>query len=140
MSETVGTDVIRAVEAILRQFLQVEMERVGDRLVIKGSTGGFDIEVRDEGHEATIDTGVWHEHSSDPEDAAMLVAWLLSPRARIVARYRRSSLVGSDLELLHNNNLWRRHGGFGILVPVFGKRSVQVFSNNVLSPNELPAR
>lgn len=95
--ESAGGQVVEAVAEMLGRYPGVQVVRGEGRLEVKGSPGGFDIEVVDDGHEAMIDTGVWHAHYDHPHDTALLVAWMLSPRARIVAHMRRGIPVRRKL-------------------------------------------
>ena len=140
MDETVGKEVIVAVLSLLAKFPQVEHEVDGGVLKIKGSADGFDIEIEDDTVEATIWAGPWHGHASDPEDAALFIAWLLSPKARITTNYRGKHQVRSMVELHHLDGQWREHEVVCTVAPPFGKRSVRQIANSVIAADEVPMK
>ncbi len=136
--EQVGKEVIAAVMELLRNYSQVNMTLDGDELTIKGSSDGFDVIVIDDEVEATIFAGNWHGHFSVPTDAAYFVAWLLSPRSRVVRYFRRDKLSKSIVELQHPDGRWQVHGHVGFATLPFGQLRTETLSNHVLSGEEVP--
>lgn len=140
MHEQTGKQVIEATLRQLAKFPQVEHVVDGDVLRIKGAPDGFDIEVHDDHVEATIYAGPWHGHASDPEEAALFIVWMLSPRAKVVTHFRGKHQVRSAVELKHLDGRWLEHEVAGFLAPPFGKKTIETLSNNVISAEQVPMK
>ncbi|MCC6403379.1 MAG: hypothetical protein IT207_05160 [Fimbriimonadaceae bacterium] len=138
MEGLAGKRVLEAVEAMVAKYPQVVVSRNERGLTLTGSPGGFDIKVTDDGHEGTVWTGIWHDHLDDPEQAAHLVAWLLSPRARVTEKCRAGKVTFTSLHLMGNDGTWNLYSHVGRLTLAFGQKTTRVTSNSVIAPEDVP--
>jgi len=138
VSEAVGQQAIEIALELLQSIPGVEYTTQPGELEIKGSPGGFDVTLIDDGREATISTDVWHDQFDDPQDAAWYAIWLMSERMRIKVSYRGRHVVRSTPESLTPEGDWIPGTTFGLLFPFFGKQRIEYLSNSVIAPEHLP--
>lgn len=138
MDDQAGKRVVEAVEAMLAKYPEVVVSREERGLTLKGSPGGFDIKVTDDGHEGTVWTEMWHDHLDDPEQAAHLVVWLLSPRAQVTEKCRGGKVMLTSLHLKGSDGAWNLYSHVGRLTLAFGQKTTRVISNSVIAPEDVP--
>lgn len=137
-SDTVGSEASALVETHLEKHPSLTVSRSAGRVKVQAPPGdGFDVELVDDGAEATIYAGGWHDHFNDPDEAAATFMWLLTATTRIVLRFRGKHQIGWRLEWFSEGK-WVSHGFGRILVPVGLWLPVTevIQQNNLVSPPE----
>lgn len=134
MSDTVGQEALARLEELLAPHEHLKVVREPKRVVVEGSAdGGFDVEIVDDGDEATIFASGWHNHYYEPETAAATFMWLLTSWTRIVLHYRGKNQVGWELQRCEPTG-WTscNRGATLVSALMWGKKRLEIFQNNLI--------
>ncbi len=136
----VGERALAYVEEHLARHPHLQIERQPGRIIVcNDAEGGFQVEISDEGDEAIVWGGGWHDHYDDASEAAAAFMWLLTDAVRIVLRYRGKHLSGWRQERFENGYWVTVSRGRQLLpLPFWGKESEEILQNRLIerSPPE----
>lgn len=119
MDEPKSASAIEIVVEYLADHPEIQFEQTERELRVPGKQGGFPAYVSEVGGEQIVGGGGgWHTHFEDAQQAADLFMWLLTPRTRLVEKWRRKSLASARLERFEGGE-WVRLNTFAPLFQLF---------------------
>jgi hypothetical protein len=118
---SVGADAVAEFRRRLADWPGVEVVEGDGEVTAKGTVGGFDVLVYDDGEEAIVfgDYGV-HAHFDDPAAAVDTALAMLTGECRLVLRRALGAMVSARIERRGPDGTWRCVGimGFCLLFPL----------------------
>jgi hypothetical protein len=131
---SVGQDALRRLDEFLAEHENLRVVREPGSITVQGTEEtGFDVQMVDDGREATIFAGGWHGHFDDAERAAATFMWLLTPQTRIVLTFRGDSQIGWKLQWEEDGKWVTGERGAILLAFLFwGRRREEILQNHLL--------
>lgn len=132
----VGTAAIRRLSEELDKHPHLKVQRLEHSIaVLNAEPGVFDVELRDDGREATLYAGGWHAHYDDPKEAAETFMWLLTPETRIVLTKRGEVVIRWNIEWFEEGK-WvsGSHGGILVPMPFWWPKRTDILQNHLVLP------
>jgi len=137
--DEVGKKAFALIRARLAEYPDLTIVETDTEIEVKGDSNGFDVSIRDDLWQATIQAESWHNHFEDPNEAADCFMWLLTPNYRVRTRYRRNSISSVDVQRRESSGEWIGISSFAPLIQwPFGSVREE-FKSNSLILREPPA-